>query len=166
MTIETEHDRFGSDAAQGHIDSELFVVAPEPAALDLRPVARDKHYFPQFIRVGGCSDLAWAFAGFAVERTPAPTVTGVNQTSAVARDDRAVFDISQFCPGCEFVFCPAGFDYDFAVNAAAADLIAGEKPAPGQLRRAQIGLPSAPFGSLQREGLRPLFNRASVRTAA
>src|SRR5262249_842235 len=165
MTIKTEDDRFGPDAAQGHIDSELIVLAPEPAAFDLRPVARDEHHFAQFVRVGGCSDHPRAFPGFAVERTPAPTVTGVNQTAAITRDDRAVFDISQFCPGRELVFRRAGFDYDLAVNAAAANLIAGEKPAPGQLRRAQVGPPCAPFRGLQRKGLRQKFDRAISRMA-
>src|SRR5262245_66584153 len=148
MAIETEHDRFGADSAQGRVNSELFILAPEPAPVDLRPVARDEHHFAQFVRVSGCSDLAVAFAGLVVKRTTAPTVTGVNQTAAVARDDSAVFDIGRFSFCGELVFRRAWFDNDFAINAAPADLIADEKPASGQLRRAQIGSPCAPFGRL------------------
>src|SRR5262245_39052318 len=122
MAVEAEHDRLGADPAQGHINTELFLLAPEPAAIDLRPVARDEHHFAQLIRVCVCGDRACAFARLVVERPPAPTVTCIDQASAVARRYRAVFDVDQLHPGLELILSRARFDHHLAVNAAATDL--------------------------------------------
>src|SRR5262245_10954206 len=107
MAIKAEHDRLSSDPPQRNVDSEFLVIAPKPAAIDLRPIARDKHHLAQFFRIDRGRDIAAPVAsvasarvgsiatptGAAIERSSSPIVAGINDAAAIACDGRSVFHI-------------------------------------------------------------------------